>query len=129
MSAPRPYVRPLARGWWLRKPSYLRYMLREATCVLIGAWSGWLVYGLVSLARGPEAWLGFIDGLATTPGIVFQALVLAGAVYHSVTWFALAPRTMPLQLAGRRIPATWITLAHYVVAVLVAVALLASGVI
>lgn len=128
MSAARPYRRPMPRGWWLRKPAYLRYMLRELTCVLIGAWSGWLAFGLLSLARGPEAWQGFLDGLASTPGIVFQLLVLAAAAYHSASWFALAPRTMPLRLGGRSVAPLWITLAHYAAAAIIALLLLLLGV-
>jgi len=129
MNTTRPYVRPVPWYWWLRRPAYVRYMLRELTCVPIGAWSGWLVYGLVSLARGPEAWTGFTDGLASAPGIAFQILVLASAAYHAVTWFNLAPRTMPLRLGGRRVPAAWITLGHYAVAAVVALALLVMGVV
>lgn len=129
MSTARPYTRAVPRTWWLRKASYLRYMLRELTCVLIGAWSGWLIYGLVALARGPAAWQQFTAGLASPLGIACQLAVLAGALYHSVTWFALAPRTMPLRLGGHRVPAWWITLGHYVIAALVAVTLLVLGVI
>lgn len=129
MSTARPYVRPMPRTWWLRKPAYVRYMLRELTCVLIGAWSGWLAFGMLSLARGPESWQAYLDGLASTPGIVFQLLVLAGALYHSVSWFALAPRTMPLRLGGKPVPAAWITLAHYLAAALAAVVLLMLGVV
>lgn len=110
--------------WWLRSSAYRRYMLRELTCLLIGGWCGWLILGLVSLSRGGEAWRSFVEGLASAPGILFQVLVLVAAVYHSVTWFALAPRTMPLRLAGRPIPAIWITLGHYIAAALVAVLLL-----
>ncbi|HKJ95362.1 MAG TPA: fumarate reductase subunit C [Gammaproteobacteria bacterium] len=129
MSMARPYTRPVPRTWWLRKSNYLHYMLRELTCVLIGAWSGWLVFGLVALARGAAAWQQFVTGLTSTAGIVFQVAVLVGALYHSATWFALAPRTMPLRLGGRRVPAVWITLGHYLAAALVAVVLLFLGVI
>lgn len=129
MSAARPYVRTVPRNWWLRKPAYRRYMLRELTCVLIGAWSGWLAFGMLALARGAQAWQGYLDGLASPAGIVFQLLVLAGALYHSVSWFSLAPRTMPLRLGGKPVPAAWITLAHYAAAALAAFVLLLLGVI
>ena len=129
MSTPRPYVRPVPRTWWLRKPAYTRYMLRELTCVLIGAWAGWFAFGMLALARGPEAWAAFVAGLGSAPGIVFQLLVLAAALYHAASWFSLAPRTMPLQIGGRPVPDRWITLAHYAAAAVVTLVLLVVGVI
>jgi fumarate reductase subunit C len=98
----------------LQRASYRRYMLREMTCVLIGAWTLTMVVGVIRLAQGDTAWNGFLAALATPAGVIFQLLALIAAVYHSVTWFSLAPRTMPLRVAGRRVPAAWITIGHYI---------------
>lgn len=124
MTAPRPYRPSMPRSWWLRRSAYRRYMIRELTCVAIGAWSIWLLVGLVRLSQGPTAWRGFLEASASAPGIAFQVVVLAAAVYHAVTWFTLAPRTMPLRFAGRRVAPVWIELGHYLAAALVAAALL-----
>ncbi|HYW91394.1 MAG TPA: fumarate reductase subunit C [Gammaproteobacteria bacterium] len=109
--------------WWLRRASYLRYMLRELTCVPIAAWIVVATAGLVDLVRGPAAWQGFLHGMASPAGFTFQLIVLIAGVYHAVTWFALAPRTMPLNLGGRQVPGSWIQGAHYalLLAILVAV--------
>ncbi len=34
MSARRPYVRPMT-GWWRRDPFFVRYMIREATALMV----------------------------------------------------------------------------------------------
>lgn len=109
--------------WWLGRASYLRYMLRELTCVPIAAWILMATVGLVELVRGPAAWQGFLHGMASPAGVAFQVIVLIAGVYHAVTWFALAPRTMPLELGGRRVPGAWVQGAHYLLllAILVAV--------
>lgn len=104
----------LPNDWWLRHPAYLRYMLREASCIPIGAYAVLLIVALHRLGQGPEAWQGFRTALASGPGVALQLLALAFAAWHSITWFALAPRTMPLQVGARRVPSAWIAAAHYV---------------
>lgn len=118
----------LPGNWWLKRPSYLRYMLRELTCIPIGAFAVLLILALLRLGQGPEAWHAFLAALATPLALAWQLLALVFAVYHSVTWFALAPRTMPLQIGARRVAAGWIAGAHYLLWVaLSAIILLLSG--
>lgn len=115
MKGPTPYVPEMARFWWLHRRGYRRYMLRELTCVWVGAWIGVMIVGLIRLAQGPAAWDAFRQALGSGPGLVFQALALLFVVYHTVTWFALAPSTMPLRLGERRVPPRLIEAAHYAV--------------
>ncbi len=129
MSTPRPFLRPVPPLWWLRRPGYIRYMLREITCVFVGAYSGWLVIALMRLGQGPAAWAGFRAAMTTPAGVTFQLLTLVAALYHTVTWFGLAPRTMPLRMGGERVPPGRIELAHYIVwAVLTVAILILAGV-
>ena len=127
MNAP-VYQPQLPRGWWLSHPGYLRYMLRELSCIPIGAFAALLVLALLRLGQGPEAWQAFRDALASPLAIVWQVIALGFAVYHSITWFALAPRTMPLRIGVNEVPGTWIAAAHYLLwLVLSAIILLAAG--
>lgn len=124
-----PVYRPrLANDWWLRHPGYLRYMLRELSCIPIGAFAALLVLALLRLGQGPEAWQAFRDALASPLAIGWQVIALGFAVYHSITWFALAPRTMPLRIGVNEVPGMWIAAAHYLVwLVLSVIILLAAG--
>ncbi len=46
-----PYVRPIsAREWVFRHPRYVRYMVREFSCLFIGGWTLLMVWGLKALA-------------------------------------------------------------------------------
>lgn len=120
----RTYIRPVPLFWWLRRSTYLRYMLRELTCVPIIAYVLTLTVGLVQLDRGALSWDAFLGALGSPAGIALQVVVLVATVYHAVTWFALAPRTMPLELGGQRVPDKWILAAHYVIGVVIVGALL-----
>ena len=58
----RPYVRPIsAREWIFRHPRYVRYMVREFSCLFIAGWTLLMVWGLKQLADGPAAWAAFLE--------------------------------------------------------------------
>lgn len=127
MSTP-VYTPQLSRWWWLNHPGYRRYMLRELSCIPIGVFAVILIVGCWRLGQGPESWHAFRAALATPLALAWQLIALAFAVYHSITWFALAPRTMPLRIGARRVPSIWIAAAHYLAwAVLSLIVLLMVG--
>ena len=103
MSGTRQFVRPVA-GWW-RRPMYRTYMMREATCVFVGAYALVLLVGLVRLAQGPGPWNAWVQALRAPLALGFHALVVLALAYHAVTWFLILPKTMaPPALAGRAVP-------------------------
>ena len=91
----KPYVRAVGREWLTRHPRYLRYMLRELSCLFIGGWTLMLVWGLARLAQGPEAWEAFLQALRSPASIALQLgeefvadRVISGA--HFAVWAALS---------------------------------------
>lgn len=114
--SPKPYVRTVSTtSWWLARPRYIRYMAREVSCVLIGAYTGVLVVGLLRLGQGADAWAGFVAALQTPISMAFHLLALAFALYHTTTWFNVTPKAMPLQLGDWQVPGGLIIAAHYIV--------------
>ena len=110
----KPYVREVRKfRWFFRHPRYLRYMAREVTCIFIGAYTLLLVAGLNSLSQGPAAYQGFRDWLSSPASIVFHVLALGFALYHSVTWFNLTPKALPVQIGEDFLPDAVISGAHY----------------
>lgn len=109
----KPFVRPVTSEWIFRHPRYLRYMVREFSCLFIGGWTLLMVWGLKQLAEGPAAWGVFLEVLRTPESIVFHLLALAFAVYHSVTWFNLTPKALPLQRGETFVPDAAISGAHF----------------
>jgi fumarate reductase subunit C len=110
----KPYVRDVPRTlWFLRHPRYVRYMAREFSCLFIGAYTLMLVVGLKRLAEGPDAYAGFLAALGSPGAILFQLLALAFAGYHSITWFRLTPKALPVQIGENFVPDRVIAGAHY----------------
>jgi len=120
----KPYVREMPKSWWLGQRRYTIYMVRELTCVLIGAYVLVILVGLFRLSQGPAAYGAFLDALQGPLAIGFHLLAFALALFHTVTWFGLTPKAMPLRFGEKTVPGTAIIMAHYVVWFVVSAGLL-----
>lgn len=114
----------LPNDWWLRRPGFRRYMLRELSCIPLAAFCALLIVGLYRIGQGEAAWQAFRLALSQPFAIVAQFVVLAFVLYHSATWFALAPRTMPILIDGRPLPGRMVTAAHWLLWLLITIAIL-----
>ena len=121
----KPYHReePTVR-WIFAHPRYLRYMAREASCLFIGAYTLLLVVGIYRLSEGRVAYEAFLEALKSPLSIAFHMLALGFAIYHSITWFNLTPKALPVQIGEEFAPDWVITGAHYVIWVLLSLGIL-----
>ena len=111
----RPFVREVSKTrWFLRHPRYMRYMAREVTCIFIAVYTVILIVGIARLGQGPDAYEGFLQALRTPGSIAFHLVALAFSVYHSATWFNLAPKAMPVRVGESALPHGAVAGAHYV---------------
>lgn len=121
----KPYVREVPKfRWFFRHPRYLRYMARELSCVFIGAYTLLLVAGLKRLSEGQAAYEAFLDSLGSPASVAFHVIALGFALYHSVTWFNLTPKALPVQVGEDFLPARVIAGAHYAAWALLSAAIL-----
>lgn len=109
----KPFHRAITSEWIFRHPRYVRYMVRELSCIFIGGWTLMMVWGLGRLAEGPSAWAAFLEGLRSPASIVLHLLALGFAIYHSATWFNLTPKALPVQVGEVFVPDGVISGAHY----------------
>lgn len=113
-STPRkPVRRPWKNDWWLHKRAFTFYMIRELTCVALALYSAVLIYGLGQLAEGRAAWDGFVTSLSSPAFLTFHLLTFVLMLYHTVTWFALTPKAMPIMRGDDFLPGRYIIGAHY----------------
>ena len=124
MSARRPYIRSMD-GWWRRDPFFIRYMLREATAVLVVAYAAVLLFGVIRLAQGESAYERWLAALRSPWSLAFHLVLFAGLVYHTWSWFQIMPKTMPsISVGGTRVQPSMITATGLVAAALASLALL-----
>jgi fumarate reductase subunit C len=125
----KPYTRKLPKLWWLGQGRYTTYMVRELTCVFIGAYTAVVVVGLMRLSQGRAAYEAFLDALHSPLWIAFHLLALVFALFHTVTWFGVAPKAMPLQIGEKKVPGAAIIMAHYAGWIVVSAAVLILAVV
>ncbi len=122
--------RPVSTYWWLEKPAYFAFILRESSCMFVA----WFVVYLLLLVRaaleGEVSYRQYLDWSAT-PGILFLNIVtLAFVLYHAVTFFQAAPQALVVRAGRKRVPPRLVLAGHYVAwivaSVLVGWVLLAS---
>jgi len=101
----KPYIRKLPKSWWLKQGRYTSYMVRELTCVFLAAYTVLVLVGLYRLSQGPAPYDAFLQALRSPLGIAFHAAALVFALIHTVTWFGLAPKAMPLRIGEQAVPA------------------------
>lgn len=101
---PRWHRRRISVWWWLESGRYTRFVLRELTSVCV-AWTSLVLIGLAWAVRGGPATLAsFVAWIDSPWAAAINVLALGGLIFHSVTWFSLAPRAMVVRLGTRRVP-------------------------
>lgn len=112
-SEQRLYRPPVSLTWWLRKPSYLVFVLRELSSVFIAWFVVYLLMLVYAVSSGSAAYQEFLDLSANPLLVILNVIALAFVVLHAVTWFGLAPKAMVLRLGTLRVPPSLILAAHY----------------
>lgn len=110
---PKWYRRRMPIFWWLKKPAYVKFILRELTSLPVVYAVALLVLELEALSRGAAAHDRFLEVLRHPALVMVHALVLLGLVFHTVTWLNLAPKALVLRLRDWRVPDRLVLAAHY----------------
>ena len=105
--------RRVSTYWWLEKPSYLAFILREGSCVFVAWFVAYLLLLIRAVLQGEPSYLNFLAWSAT-PHIIFLNLVtFAFMIYHAITFFDAAPRAMVVRLGRTPVPPHLVRAAHY----------------
>lgn len=124
---PRWYRRRVSVWWWLESRSYASFVVRELTSVFVAFFALVLLWQVRAVGHGPEAYSRFLARMQTPLFLVLNGVALLFVLFHSVTWFNLAPTAMVVRLRGKRVPdlvvaganyAAWLVLSAAVAAIL-----------
>jgi len=110
---PRWYRRRVSVWWWLQSRSYTGFVLRELTSVFVAFFALILLGEVRALGQGPDAYARFLARLRSPLFVTLDALSLAFLLFHSITWFNLAPTAMVVRVRGKRVPGLVIAGANY----------------
>jgi len=87
-------------GWWKKNPYFVEYMIHESTALFVAAYVFILLVGVVRLSQGEAAWNIWLAALKSPLSVVCHLVLLAGAIYHTYSWFKILPITMPPVIVG-----------------------------
>ncbi len=121
MSKRKPYTRELPNDWWMKQLFYTKYMIREGSSVFITIYSLILAWGVFRLSQGEAAFNGWMEALQSPIAIILHLIALALALYHTVTWFSLAPKAVDLWIKGKRLDDKLIVSGHYAAFIVVTI--------
>ena len=113
MTTVEGYRRPVSTWWWLRKRSYLVFVLRELSSVFVAWFVAFLLVMITAVGRGESSYQRFLDVAAHPVLVAINVVAFAFLVLHVVTWFALTPQAMVVRLGGRRVPGSVILASQY----------------
>jgi fumarate reductase subunit C len=110
---PRWYRPRMSTYWWLRRRTYLLFILRELSSIFVA----WFVVLLLLLARavgqGEQEYQRFLDWAGNPWVVLLNVVALAFVLLHAVTWLNLTPKAMVVRLGSRRVPSSWIAASAY----------------
>ena len=111
---PRWYRERVSTYWWLGRWPYTRFILRELTSIFV-AWAVVLTLLLLrALSAGPQAMAELQEWLRMPVLLALNGVSLLFVLYHSITWFNLAPSAMAVRVRGKRVPDALIAAPNYV---------------
>jgi fumarate reductase subunit C len=108
--------------WWLWRWAYLKFIVRELSSVFVAYFVVLLLLMLRALSVGPESYVAFQQWLKTPGIITLNVVSLFFVLFHTITWFNLAPRAIVVRVRGRRVPDPVIAGSNYVAWLVVSVA-------
>lgn len=97
------YHRPQKWNWFLARPAYILFMIREITAVFVGAYLILLLVVLSKLGNGEVAFAELLHTLRSPFWMALHAVALIAAIWHSITWFNLTPKVMPFFVGENRV--------------------------
>lgn len=119
MYHPRWLRHRMSTYWWLQKPSYFAFILRELSCLFVAWFAVYLLLLVRAVDRGEAAYQGFLAWSAGTSLLLLNLVGFFFIVFHAITFFIAAPRAMVVHVGRKRVPGVLVGGAHYLALIVV----------
>jgi fumarate reductase subunit C len=106
----RPHV---SAYWWLKRRSFLAFIMRELSSIFIAWFVVYLLLLVRAVSEGEARYQQFLDWSATPLVVLANLVTLLFVVFHAITWFNLAPQAMVVHVGSHRVPGRWIAASNY----------------
>ena len=99
--------------WWVHKWAHTRFILRELTSVAVAYCALVLLFLARALSQGAEAYVNFLAWQQKPVIVVLNIIAFVFVIFHSVTWFNLAPKALVIKLGKKPLPGVMIAALNY----------------
>lgn len=89
------------------------FIIRELTSIFVAAYAVILLLQLNALRQSAEAWEALMASFSTPFSITLHVVILVFVLFHTITWFKLAPSAMVLKVGKKKIPGSTIIAVNY----------------
>lgn len=113
MTEVRLYRPRISVLWWVRKPTYFLFVMRELSSFFVAWFVVYLLFLINAVHRGEAAYQEFLDRADAPWLVVLNVVGFAFVVLHTVTWFHLTPKAMVVRLGPRQVPPPVIIASQY----------------
>ena len=110
---PRWLRRRVSTYWWLEKPTYFAFILRESTCLFVAWFVIYLLLLTNAVVEGPAAYEQFMAWSAAPWMIALNVVSFVFLVFHAITFFVAAPQALVVHLGRTRVPGHLVLIGHY----------------
>jgi len=110
---PRWLRRRVSTYWWLEKWSYLRFILREGSCLFVGWFVLYLLLLVNAVRQGPDSYTRILEWSAEPWVLGLNVVSFLFVVFHAVTFFDAAPQALVVHIGRTRVPGRLVMAAHY----------------
>lgn len=97
------------------------FIIRELTSIFVAVYAVILLLQLNALRQGPEAWEALIASFSTPFSISLHVVILVFVLFHTITWFKLAPTAMVMKIGTKKIPGSAIIAVNFLMWIVLSV--------
>jgi len=112
-SNPRLYRKKMPVFWWIRKWSHLKFILRELTSLAVALFGIELILLVRAISISQESYYSYIESMGNPLMLIGNLILLGGLIFHSISWFDLAPKAMVIKIGKNTIPGYIISGSNY----------------
>lgn len=112
-SSSKMYKRKMSIFWWTSRWAHIKFISRELTSVFVAGYVVMLLFYTRSIFQGQAAFEEFSSRMRSPIMLTLHVIALLALVFHSVTWFNLAPKAMVIKVGEKNIPGVVIVLLNY----------------
>lgn len=105
----KTYRPPMPATWWLRHRRYFLFMMRELSSVFVALFVLLYLYEFFLLSKGPQVYGVFQESLRSAGFLIFYAVALVFALYHTCTWFGVLGKIQVVRLGKWTVPPALVT--------------------